>query len=89
MLKLYTTAGGRLKILVASAGIGVEYYLSVLDEEIEEGIFDKYLPHATSFTLSGDSNNTGGRPRTNNPSDNTIKSQSNNGNALPSPSDKK
>lgn len=89
MLKLYTTAGGSLKFLVASAGIDVESYLSVLDEEIEEGIFDKYLPHATSFTLSGDSNNTGGRPRTNNPSENTIKSQSNNGNALPSPSDKK
>lgn len=89
MLKLYTTAGGSFKFLIASAGIDVESYLNVLDEEIEEGIFEKYLPHQTSFTMSGNSIDEGGRPKTNNPSENTIKSQANNGNALLSPSDNK
>ena len=89
MLKLYTTAGGSLKFLIASAGIDVESYLSVLDEEIDEGVFEKYLPHQTSFTMSGNGTNEGGRPKTTNPSENTIKSQMNNGNDLPSPSDNK
>ena len=89
MLKLYTTAGGSLRFLIASAGIDAEAYLSVLDEEIDDGLFEKYLPHQTSFTMSSDSTNEGGRPKTNNPSENTLKSQANNGNALPSPSDNK
>lgn len=33
-------------------------------------------------------NNDGGRPKTDNPTENTLKSQMNNGNAVPSPSDK-
>ncbi len=57
-----------------------------MDAEIEEGYFEKYLPHLTSNTISKD-DNVGGRPKTDNPSENTIKSQSNNGNDIPSPSD--
>ena len=63
-------------------------YLSVLDEEIENGIYEKYLPHLTANTISKE-DKVGGRPTTDTPSENTIKSRSNNGNNLPSPSDNK
>ena len=50
----------------------------------------------TSYTFNGENagksdseTNKGGRPETDTPSDNTVKSQNNNGNALPSPSDTK
>ena len=54
------------------------------------GIYEKYKPHQTSFTMSGtNSSNNGGRPITDTPSEKTVQSRSNHGNALPSPSDKK
>lgn len=88
---LFTDAGGSLSFLVASAGIDPDVYFNVLDEEIADGIFDKYKPHQTSYTLSAknEDQNQVGRPKSDNPSDNTVKSQNNNGNALPSPSDNK
>lgn len=88
---LFTEAGGSLSFLVASAGIDPDVYFNVLDEEIADGIFDKYTPHQTSYTLSAKKETQGeaGRPKSDNPSDNTVKSQNNNGNALPSPSDNK
>lgn len=82
---LYTMAGGSLTFLIASAGIDPDIYLSTLDGEIENGYFEKYLPHQTSYTYTGD--NTGGRPETDNPSENTVISRNNGGNNLPSPSD--
>lgn len=89
MKDLYTNASGSLKFLIASTGVDPDIYLSVMDEEIEEGFDKKYLPHQTSFTYTGDkSDDQGGRPKTDNPSENTVKSQSNNGNDIPSPSDK-
>ena len=88
MKDLYTNAGGSLSFLIASAGIDVDVYLNTLDYEIEEGYFQKYLPHQTSYTTSGNDNNVG-RPTTNNPTENTVKSRSNNGNNIPSPSDNK
>lgn len=84
---LYTTCAGSLKFVIAAAGIDPDIYLSVMDEEIEDGIYEKYLPHLTSATISKD-DAVGGRPKTDNPSENTIKSQANDGNSLPSPSDK-
>lgn len=96
MKTLYSEANGSLCFLVASTGVDPDAYLSVLDEEIDNKIFDKYLPHMTSYTFNGENagksdseTNKGGRPETDIPSDNTIKSQNNNGNALPSPSDTK
>lgn len=86
MKGLYTDAAGSLTFLIASSGVDPDIYMSVMDDEIDEGIFDKYLPHQTSYTLSSN-DNTGGRPRTDNPSDNTVKSNNQNGNSLPSPSD--
>lgn len=85
MKSLYDV-GGSLSFLIASAGVDVDAYLAVLDSEIAEGYFSKYLPHLTSSTISKDDKVTG-RPTTDTPTDNTIKSQNNNGNALPSPSD--
>lgn len=87
MKSLYTEAGGSLRFLVASSGIDPDAYLSVLDEEIEEGLFDKYLPHQTSYTFNGD--NAGGRPTVDNPTnENTIQSKANNSNGQAKPSTK-
>ena len=48
----------------------------------------KNIPHLTSNNISKD-DNVGGRPSVDNPTnENTIQSQSNGGNNLPSPSDK-
>lgn len=85
---LYSEASGSLSYLVASAGINPEAYFAVLDEEIEDGIYERYLPHLTSNTLSKD-DQVGGRPTTDNPTENTIRSRNNNGNDIPSPSDSK
>ena len=87
MKSLYCEASGSLSFLIASTGVDVDAYFAVLDSEIADGIYDKYKPHATSYTMSKDNNV--GRPATDTPTDNTIKSQNNDGNSLPSPSDNK
>ena len=82
MSSLYTTAGGSLTFLLASAGVDPTIYLSVLDSEIEADFENKYPVHQTSYTLSSkDINNKGGRPQGDNPEENLG------GNMLPSPSD--
>lgn len=88
MMKDLYNVGGSLTFLIASSGVDVDVYYSTMDNELENKIYDKYLPHLTSATISKD-DNVGGRPKTDNPSDNTIKSQNNNGNDIPSPSDNK
>lgn len=86
MMSLYTNAGGSLRFLIASSGVDPDSYLSVLDEEIEEGLFQKYQPHQTSFTVS---NAIGGRPENESPTnERTIQSKSNNSNKQPKPSTK-
>ena len=87
MKSLYCEASGSLSFLIASTGVDVDAYFAVLDSEIADGIYDKYKPHETSYTLS--KNGESGRPTTDSPTDNTVKSQNNNGNSLPSPSDNK
>lgn len=87
MKTLYSEASGSITFLIASTGDDPDIYMNVMDSEIEDGLFKKYLPHQTSYTISS-KDNVGGRPKTDNPSENTLKSQSNNGNAIPSPSDK-
>lgn len=88
MMKGLYDVGGSLSFLIASTGVDLDAYLSVLDNEINEGFFEKYLPHLTSSTISKD-DNVAGRPSTDNPTENTVKGRNNNGNALPSPSDRK
>ena len=86
MKALYTDAGGSLKFLIASAGVDPDVYLKCLDTEIEEKLFDKYLPHQTSYTLSS-KETANGRPATDDSTNaNTVKSKSNNSNKQPKPS---
>lgn len=88
MQTLYTSASGSLTFLIASSGVDPDTYLSVLDDEIEQGYFDKYLPHQTAFTYNGTKpTDKGGRPKTDNPTGNTEKSRMSDGNNTPSPSD--
>ena len=77
-----------MTMLIASTGINPDIYFNILDEEYDNKIFDKYVPHLTSNTISKD-DKVGGRPKTDNPTENTVKSQNNDGNNLPSPSDNK
>lgn len=89
MKSLYTEASGSLTFLVASTGVDVESYFSVLDEEIENGIFEKYKPHQTSWTTNGKTADykSGGRPEVESPTnENTIQSKSNQSNDMPKPS---
>ena len=58
--ELYATGSGSLKMWIASAGFDVEDYMSIMEEELEEGIYDKFTPHMTSYTMNGD--NEGGAP---------------------------
>ena len=77
---LYSEASGSLSFLVASAGISPDVYFSILDSEIESGMFERYKPHQTSYTMSA-KDDKGGRPQGDNPDENKG------GNMLPSPSD--
>lgn len=90
--ELYTLGRGSLSLWASACGVSPDAFFALLDEEKENGIEKKYPPHQTSYTLSGrdrnsDDSNKGGRPMTDNPTDNTVKSRNNNGNDLPSPSD--
>jgi hypothetical protein len=62
MKDLYTVCGGSLLMTIAGSGIEVEPYMSVLDYEKANDFDEKYLPHQTSFTVSGSDGDTGGRP---------------------------
>ncbi len=76
MKTLYTEASGSLSFLIASAGVDVEAYLAVLDDEIEQELFEKYKPHQTSFTMSSKDIKDTGRPAIENPTnENTIVSK--------------
>lgn len=87
MKDLWLQACGSMSAYIAACGISPDAYYALLDEEIENGIYEKYKPHATSYTMSGEESS-GGRPEADNPSENTVKSKANNGNSIPSPSDK-
>lgn len=83
---LFLEAGGSYTFLVAAAGINPEVYFNVLDEEIENNIFEKYKPHATSYTMSS-SDSDGGRPENTDPTnESTIRTKLTNGNEQPKPS---
>lgn len=87
MKSLYLECGGSYTFLCAASGISPDIYFNILDEEIDNKIFDRYQPHATSYTLSSKDN---GRPSdTDSTNENTQKSHRNGSNSLPSPSDNK
>lgn len=86
MKSLYSEASGSMTFLIASSGIDPDIYFSVLDSELEDGIYDKYKPHLTSWTATAPDDK-GGAPETDTPTDNTVASRNQNGNATPTPSD--
>lgn len=88
MMKGLYDVGGSLSFLIASTGVDPDAYFSVLDEEIDNKIYEKYLPHLNSNTISKN-DDVAGRPKTETPTENTIKSRDNGGNNVPSPSDNK
>lgn len=87
---LFTIGRGSLAYLANCAGLSKEVYFAMLDEQLEEGIMDKYPINKTSFNTSGnddaDGDNKGGRPTNDNPTnENTIRSKTNDSNGQPKP----
>ena len=85
---LYLQGKGSLSLWASACGISPDVFFALLDQELAEDIENKYPVHKTSFTISA-KDNEGGRPVTENPTDRTMQSRANNGNAMPSPSDNK
>ena len=78
-----------MTFLIASTGVNPEVYFNILDEELENKIFDKYLPHQTAFTQSNKTSNKGGRPENTDPTnESTIQTKANDANNQPKPSTK-
>lgn len=89
MKDLYLQGKGSLTAWIASTGINSEAYFELMDTELDEDIEHKYPVHMTSFTAN-EKTNKAGRPESENPTNqSTLISKSNNGNAMPSPSDNK
>lgn len=88
MKELYLQGKGSLSLWASACGISPDVFFALLDQELEEDIENKYPVHQTSYTLSKNDKSSG-RPTTDDPTENTVASRSNNGNAMPSPSDKK
>lgn len=84
---LYLSGKGSLSLWASACGISPDVFFALLDQELEEGIDEKYPVHQTSFTYS-QKNQDVGRPTTDNPTEKTVQSRSNNSNMTPSPSDK-
>lgn len=87
MKDLYTNAGGSRAMYIASTGVDIGIYKTLMDIEREEDWDSKYPPHSTSFTLSGNSSGdspNGGRPTEDNPTnDSTIQGKTNGSNSQP------
>ena len=83
--ELYLQGCGSLSLWSAACGIAPEVFFAILDQENEQGIYDKYKPHITSYTYNGEE--VGGRPETDEPTESTLRGQSVHSNEMPSPSD--
>lgn len=82
MKDLYTQGRGSLQAWIASTGFSPSAYLALMDEELELGFDEKYLPHLTSYTATGEDV---GRPQSPNAqNENTIKAKTNNNDVRPS-----
>lgn len=90
MKDLYMTAGGSMSAYIAATGFSPDAYFALLDEELESGIYDKYKPHQTSYTYTGEdttSDDKGGRPvNEDSTNPNTMRNRTNGSNDTPSPS---
>lgn len=84
---LYLQGKGSLSLWASACGISPEIFFALLDQELEEGVENKYPVHQTSFTLSSDSDNKGGRPTSEDSTNpNTLQSKANGSNNMPKPS---
>jgi hypothetical protein len=52
--ELYATGSGSLKMWIATAGFDPDDYLSLMEEELDEGIFERFKPHLTSYTSNNE-----------------------------------
>lgn len=91
MRKLYTECGGSLSAVVASTGMSIDSYLSLMDWERAQSFDSKYPPHMTSYTATqsggtAQSDGDTGRPSTDSMNPSTIKTRENDGNGEPKPS---
>lgn len=84
---LYLQGKGSLSLWASACGISPDVFFALLDQELEEDVENKYPIHQTSFTLSRDSENQGGRPvaeDSRNPS--TLQTRASGSNNVPAPS---
>lgn len=89
---LYARGKGSLIAWIASSGMNVDDYLSLMDFELDEDFENRYPVHKTSFTVTGkdapdgdvDKSTGDGDPPLNASTEST---KANNANASPSPSD--
>jgi len=89
MKDLYLQGKGSLTAWIASTGFNSEAYFELMNMELDEDIENKYPVHMTSYTAN-EKTKTVGRPESENPTNqSTLISKTNNGNAMPSPSDSK
>lgn len=83
--ELYLQGKGSLTLWASACGISPDVFFALLDQELADDLENKYPVHKTSYVLSAKDT---GRPETDNPTDNTMRSRANNGNATLTPSDK-
>lgn len=83
---LYLQGKGSLSLWASAVGIPSDVFFTLLDQELDDDVENKYPVHKTSFTYSN-SENEGGRP-TNDDSSNysTLRTKANNSNDIPAPS---
>jgi hypothetical protein len=63
--EMYTQSMGSIKVLANCASFGLDSndYLNIMEEELDDGIFERFKPHPTSFTMSDNGADVGGRPQ--------------------------
>lgn len=86
MKDLYTNGKGSLQAWIAATGWDVEAYVSLMNEELEDGWEEKYPVHITSYISSGKDNansDNGGRPSKDSNDDKTLATKTNGGNNQP------
>lgn len=87
---LFTTARGSLAYVAVSAGLPKDVFFSMLDEQLDEKVLEKYPVNATSFNTSGNNAAAIGRPTVEESgntvtNENTLRSRANNSNNQPKP----
>lgn len=86
--ELYLQGKGSLTLWASCVGLSERVFYSMLDEELEKNIENKYPVHKTSYVMSKDDSK-GGRPTDDDSmNENTLRSKANNSNGVKKPSTK-